>query len=254
MQAILDFILRMDARAARAIGVSLALFAVVGTVFLVGRLVLDVEPGAAGDWFAEMAGRWYALPVTILVFIALSFLGAPQFGLMAAAIVAFGPVLGSAYAWIATLAAASVNFFMGRMFGARVLTRYGGDWANRISSFIGRNGLVAAMVVRWVPSGPFIVVNMGFGVARTPFWAFLTGTALGTAPKIIIVGLAGQSILAMLSEGKLLLGVALLVAVVGWIGIMLLARKWLRRHRDGQAAAPADAVADKDAETGEGPA
>ena len=96
MQAILDFILRMDARAARAIGVSLALFAVVGTVFLVGRLVLDVEPGAAGDWFAEMAGRWYALPVTILVFIALSFLGAPQFGLMAAAIVAFGPVLGSA--------------------------------------------------------------------------------------------------------------------------------------------------------------
>ena len=88
MKPILDFILRMDARAARAIGVSIALFAVVGVVFLLGRFVLDVEPGAASAWFADMAGRWYALPVTILIFTLLSFLGAPQFGLMAAAIVA----------------------------------------------------------------------------------------------------------------------------------------------------------------------
>ena len=235
MKPILDFILRMDARAARAIGVSIALFAVVGVVFLLGRFVLDVEPGAASAWFADMAGRWYALPVTILIFTLLSFLGAPQFGLMAAAIVAFGPVQGLLYAWIATLFAASVNFFMGRLFGARVLKRYGGDWANRISSFIGRNGLLAAMLVRWVPSGPFIVVNMGFGIARTPFWAFFLGTAMGTGPKIIVVGLAGQSILAMLSEGQLMLGIALLVAVAGWIGVMLMARKWLRRHRGSPA-------------------
>ncbi|WP_300541324.1 VTT domain-containing protein [Maricaulis sp.] len=236
MNRILDFILRMDARAARAVGVSVALFAMVGIVFLMGRFVLDLEPGAASDWFADMAGRWYALPVTILVFTALSFLGAPQFGLMAAAIVAFGPVMGSLYAWIATLVAASVNFILGRLFGARILKRYGGDWANRISSFIGRNGLLASMVVRWVPSGPFIVVNMGFGIARTPYWAFALGTALGTAPKIVVVGLAGQSILAMLTEGKVLLGLALLVAVAAWIGIMLVARKWLRRNRDKETS------------------
>ena len=231
MNGFFNFIMRMDARAARAVGVSVALFAVVALVFVLGRFVLDIEPGAAGSWFETAASQWYALPLTILVFIALSFLGAPQFGLMAAAIVAFGPRTGFVYAWIATLSAASVNYVLGRYFGADILKRYGGDWANRISDFIGRNGLLASMLVRWVPTGPFIVVNMGFGVARTPYWAFALGTAMGTGPKIFVVGLAGQSILAMLSEGKLLLGVALAVAVVVWIGVMLLARRWLRRNR-----------------------
>ena len=231
MNRILDFFLRMDARAARAIGVSVGLFLVVAIVFLVGRFVLDIEPGSAGSWFGALQDRWYALPVTIIVFTALSFLGAPQFGLMAAAIVAFGPTTGALYAWIATLTAASVNYWLGRIFGARILKRYGGDWANRISSFIGRNGLVASMVVRWVPSGPFIVVNMGFGIARTPYWAFGLGTALGTGPKIIVVGMAGQGIMAMLAEGRILFGLALLAAVVAWIAVMLVARKWLRRNR-----------------------
>lgn len=231
MKRILDFILRMDARAARAVGVSVGLFVVVAVVFLVGRFILDIEPGAAGSWFGALEDRWYALPVTIAVFTALSFLGAPQFGLMAAAIVAFGPTTGAIYAWIATLAAASVNYWLGRIFGARILKRYGGDWANRISSFIGRNGLVASMVVRWVPSGPFIVVNTGFGIAHTPYWAFLLGTALGTGPKIVVVGLAGQGLLAMVSEGRIYFGLALLGAVAAWIGIMLVARRWLRRNR-----------------------
>ncbi|MHA6287112.1 TVP38/TMEM64 family protein [Maricaulis sp. CAU 1757] len=229
-----DFFLRMDARAARAVGVSIVLFAIVVLVFLLGRFVLDIEPGAAGDLFDATASQWYALPVTILVFTLLSFLGAPQFGLMAAAIVAFGPTTGALYAWIATLSAASVNYVMGRWFGADLLARYGGDWANKISDFIGRNGLLASMVVRWVPSGPFIVVNMGFGLARTPYWAFLLGTALGTGPKIFVVGLAGQSIIAMMSEGQMLLGLSLLVAVGGWIGVMLMARTWLRRNRQSK--------------------
>jgi predicted permease len=40
----------------------------------------------------------------------------------------------------------------------------------------------------------------------------------------------------MLTEGKVLLGLALLVAVAAWIGIMLVARKWLRRNRDKETS------------------
>ncbi|MDG1419105.1 MAG: VTT domain-containing protein [Maricaulis sp.] len=231
MNRLLNFFLRMDARAARAVGVTVALWVGVALVFVLGRFVFDIEPGMIGEWFNAASSQWYGLPVTILVFIALSFLGAPQFGLMAACIVAFGPVTGFFYAWIATLTSASVNYILGRLFGADLLLRYGGDWANKISDFIGRNGLLASMIVRWVPSGPFIVVNMGFGVAKTPYWMFALGTAIGTAPKIFVVGLAGQSILALLSGQSLLIGVALVVAVIAWVGIMLIARRWLRRNR-----------------------
>jgi uncharacterized membrane protein YdjX (TVP38/TMEM64 family) len=72
---------------------------------------------------------------------------------------------------------------------------------------------------------------MGFGVARTPYWAFALGTALGSAPKIFIVALMGESIRSMLTEGNVLLGIAFAAAAFAWIGIMLLARIWLRRNR-----------------------
>ncbi|WP_297732232.1 VTT domain-containing protein [uncultured Maricaulis sp.] len=242
MNRLTDFFLRMDARAARAIAVSVALFFIVALVFLIGRFVLDIEPGAAGSWFRASASEWYALPLTILVFTALSFLGAPQFGLIAASLVAFGPTTGAIYAFVATQFSAAVNYVVGRFFGADILKRYGGDWANRISDFIGRNGLLASMVVRWVPSGPFIMVNMGFGVARTPYWAFALGTMLGSAPKIFIVALMGESIRTMLSEGKVLLGIAFAAAALAWIGIMLVARGWLRRNRTPAAVEPDDAA------------
>ncbi|RKR00227.1 putative membrane protein YdjX (TVP38/TMEM64 family) [Maricaulis maris] len=232
----------MDARAARAVGVSVGLFVIVALVFLLGRFVLDIEPGAAGSWFEASASQWYALPLTILVFTVLSFLGAPQFGLMAAALVAFGPTNGAIYAFIATQCSAAVNYVVGRYFGADILKRYGGDWANKISDFIGRNGLLASMVVRWVPSGPFIVVNMGFGVARTPYWAFAVGTALGSAPKILIVALMGESIRSMITGGSILLGIAFAGAALAWIGIMLVARIWLRRNRVPAALDADDAV------------
>ncbi|OLF74154.1 hypothetical protein AWH62_07480 [Maricaulis sp. W15] len=242
MNRLTDFLLRMDARAARAVGVSVGLFVIVALVFLLGRFVLDIEPGAAGSWFEASASQWYALPLTILVFTVLSFLGAPQFGLMAAALVAFGPTNGAIYAFIATQCSAAVNYVVGRYFGADILKRYGGDWANKISDFIGRNGLLASMVVRWVPSGPFIVVNMGFGVARTPYWAFAVGTALGSAPKILIVALMGESIRSMITGGSILLGIAFAGAALAWIGIMLVARIWLRRNRVPAALDADDAV------------
>ena len=249
MNRLTDFFLRMDARAVRAVGVSVALFAVVALVFVIGRFVLDVEPGAAGSWFEASASQWYALPLTILVFTALSFVGAPQFGLAAASLVAFGPTNGAIYAFISTQVSAAVNYVIGRYFGADIFKRYSGDWANRISDFIGRNGLLASMVVRWVPSGPFIVVNMGFGVARTPYWAFALGTALGSAPKIFIVALMGESIRTMLSEGKVLLGIAFAAAALAWIGIMLVARIWLRRNRATSAALAKDAAETPASET-----
>ncbi|MFS2318322.1 TVP38/TMEM64 family protein [Maricaulis sp. D1M11] len=230
-QTIVDFVLRMDAKAARAVMVSLMLFGMVAMVFVFGKFFMDSETGIFGIWFEEASTQWYALPLTILVFTLMSFLGAPQFALMAAAVLAFGPVTGFFYAWTGTLVAGSVNYTLGRYFGADILKRYGGDWANRISDFIGRNGLLASMIVRWVPSGPFIVVNMGFGVARTPYWAFILGLAIGAAPKIILVSLAGQSILDLLNGQNLLIVLGLAIGAGLWIGVMLLARRWLRRNR-----------------------
>ncbi|MBO6729490.1 MAG: TVP38/TMEM64 family protein, partial [Maricaulis sp.] len=85
--------------------------------------------------------------------------------------------------------------------------------------------------VRFVPSGPFIVVNMGFGVTRTPYWAFILGLAIGAACKIIIVSLGWQIILDFFNGQDPMVIALLVAAMVAWIGLMLLARRWLRRNR-----------------------
>lgn len=227
MNRFLQFITHMDVRAARAVGVSIALLIAVGLVFVFGRLFFDAGAEDIGAVFEAAATHWYALPATILIYILLSFVGAPQFVLMAATVLAFGPVYGFIYAWVATLCSSSVNFWMGRFFGADLLKRFGSDWMNRASDFVGRNGLWASALVRIVPSGPFIVVNIAFGVSRVPFWAFLIGTSIGITPKILVVGLTGQSVIALVTgQGLLLIGVvAALVAV--WVGMMLAARRRL---------------------------
>lgn len=243
MSGILNFILRMDAKAVRAVLVSLALFAALGALFVSGKMVFDSEQSAVGAWFEWLSDQWFALPLTVALFIALSFVGFPQFVLMGAAVVAFGPIVGFLYAWLGTLAAASVHYWLGLRFGSDIVARYGGEWANRISDFIGRNGMMASIIVRFVPSGPFIVVNMGFGVTRTPYWAFLIGLAIGAACKIVIVSLGWQIILDFFNNQDPMVIAILIAAMIAWIGLMLLARRWLRRNRDVPAAAntpPAD--------------
>lgn len=234
MNGIINFVMRMDAKALRAVLVSLALFAALGVLFISGKMLFDAEQSSIGAWFEWLSNQWFALPLTILIFIAVSFVGFPQFVLMGAAVVAFGPIVGFFYAWTGTLAAASVHYWLGYRFGSDLVARYGGEWANRISDFIGRNGMMASIIVRFVPSGPFIVVNMGFGVTRTPYWAFLIGLAIGAACKIVIVSLGWQIILDFFNDQDPLVIALLVAAMLAWIGLMLVARRWLRRNRPGE--------------------
>lgn len=223
----IDFFTHMDARALRASLISVALLVVVGLIFVFGKLFFGADADALGEIFDQAASRWYALPATILIYILLSFVGAPQFVLMAATVLAFGPVNGFIFAWIATMCSASVNFWIARLAGADVLKRFGGNWMNRASEFVGRNGLLASALVRIVPSGPYIVVNMAFGLSPTPYWAFATGTGLGITPKILVVGLTGQGLIAMISGQSLLLAGTLAFAFAVWLAMMLLARRRL---------------------------
>lgn len=93
---------------------------------------------------------------------------------------------------------------------------------------MGKNAFLASLIVRFVPTAPFIVVNMAFGAARVNFWPFLAGLALGVLPKTAIIAFAGDGIMDAL-EGNLgsaaLMGV---IAIALWIVVAVVVRKWLR--------------------------
>lgn len=237
MRRILDFVMNMDARAWRAVLVSFLLFGGVGVVFLFGAQVLGFNGETTVEhWMGAAQGPW-ALPVAVAAFALLAFVGVPQFVLIAAAVVAFGPLTGMVYSWVGTVVSALIGFGVGRVFGGKMLRDLGGQSVNRFVDLIGRNGFMASMIVRLVPSAPFVVINVAAGVTPMRLSAFTLGTALGIIPKIVLTAYAGNAAF-QASQGKggqhfvILALAAALWIVAGWG-----ARKWWKaRERKNEEA------------------
>ena len=233
MGRLVRFILDMDARAWRTVMVTFLLFGGVGLLFLVAVLAFGFRGEAAVEqWLGLAAHSPYALLIAVAAFAVLAFAGVPQVVLIAAAVVAFGPWTGSAYSWVGTMASSAVGFWLGRITGGRVLRNLGGEGLGRFIAMVGRNGFLASLIVRLVPSAPFVAVNMAAGVTPMRFSAFLLGTAIGIVPKILLTALAGHSVV-QARGGHLWVNLGLFaLALAIWIGAGLLARRWIRRRED----------------------
>jgi len=226
MKSIWAFFTQMDKQALRALAVLLGMFGTVVVILLIGSEMLSLPESEFHNFFMALKESGFGLPLTILTFVLAAFLGAPQWALIAGVIIAFGPVTGGIYSWIATMCSASLDFWLGRWIGAERLRAYGGELVNRIIRIVRKNGLVASFAVRFVPTGPFVLVNMAAGVSRMKFLSFFLGTALGIIPKIAIVALVGQGLISG-SEGKLVMSVFIGLALL-LVGLMFLARKRLQ--------------------------
>jgi uncharacterized membrane protein YdjX (TVP38/TMEM64 family) len=246
MKAFINFVLNMDAKAWRAVLVSFLLFGGVGIVFLFGAPLIGLNgESAVESWLGSVHGVW-GLPVAVGAFAILAFLGVPQIVLIAAAVVAFGPWVGMLYSWVGTLVSSMVGFWLGRTFGGKLLRDLGGQGVNRFMKLIGQNGFLASLIVRLVPSAPFIVVNMAAGVAPMRQRDFAAGTGLGIIPKIVLTAFAGNSLVQSIKgEGGIghYLTIAAIIAV--WIAIGWYARRWLKQHEADEAAAEAARTAEE---------
>lgn len=236
MRSILDFVLNMEARRWRtALAAALLLGATLGLLALgKSQFALAAEENLDG-WLQGYRGSPLAFVATVILFVVAAFIGAPQFILIAACVVAFGPSLGFIYSWAATIASAAVTYWLGRGPTARMLDRFGGATLDRLKRFVGRNAFYASFMIRNVPSAPFIVVNMAFGATRASFPAFLAGCALGVLPKTALVAFFGGAVVAAVRGDGVWTSLILLAVAVVWMGLMLGVRELVRRreHENG---------------------
>lgn len=194
---------------------AVVLIAVVG-VFAAGRagLLPDVDVDVVTDWMRSLNHGPWGLLVVIAVFCLAAFAGIPQFALIAAAIAVFGPWYGAGYSWAGNMVSGALTFWIGRAAGEQAFRRYAGKSAQRLSRFVGRNALVTSAIVRNVPTGPFLIVNMAFGVSDAKFRDFWIGLAIGVIPKIALVAFAGRSLMAAL-QGNMMIAVPAGLAALG---------------------------------------
>lgn len=237
MRRLLDFILNMEGRRWRTLLATALLLGATVALLMIGKSQMGLEAEAKLEaWLQGYAGSPWAFAATVLLFVVAAFIGAPQFILIAACVVAFGPSLGFFYSWAATVASAGVTYWLGRGPTARMLDRYGGRTLGRLKGFVGKNAFYASFMIRNVPSAPFIVVNMAFGATRASFPAYLLGCALGVLPKTALVAFFGGAVVSAVSGDGVWTSAILAGVAVVWLGLMLGVRELVKRRERASGA------------------
>jgi phospholipase D1/2 len=223
----------------------------VGRVMAIGGLLVLFLALAAswrwtelGEWLApgrlrelgESLRQMPASPLLVLgAFVVGTLLVVPVTGMIAAAVLVFGPWLGTVYSFGGALLGAAVTYGLGRAAGRGTVRRIAGSRLDRLSRELGRRGILAVATVRVIPVAPFTVINLVAGTTHIKLRDFLLGTLIGLAPGIIAAALFIDRILAALRDPGagtvgVLVGVTALV-----VGGMALLRRSLRRRNADQA-------------------
>jgi uncharacterized membrane protein YdjX (TVP38/TMEM64 family) len=158
-----------------------------------GALWLALEGGFTAGTLAALAERHVhgaAAPFLVaLAFVVLGFLFVPVMLLIAVCGLAFGPFAGALYALLGALASGTAGWLAGRQWREAVLARCSG-LAEKLRARVADRGLVAVILIRLVPSGPFTLTNLIAGAIGIRFRDMVIGTTLGLVPGILVtVGL-----------------------------------------------------------------
>ncbi|MEP3653536.1 MAG: VTT domain-containing protein [Litorimonas sp.] len=194
-------------------------------VLVVGaQQAFDIDQGEFFAMMQYLSESPWAVPITIALFCGLAFIGAPQWMLITGTVLAFGIWEGGLLSWIGSLAAAMLGFWIGHGVGAERLRRLDAKLIRKLSAAVRKNGFMTSLVVRLVPTGPAILVNLAAGVSRMKFRHFVAGTSIGIIPKIVVVCLISQGLISGLS------GSLMAVFFAGLAGLAILL-SWFARKR-----------------------
>jgi phospholipase D1/2 len=217
-----------------AIGGLLALFLALAAAWRWTELGEWLAPGRLRE-LGESLKQMPAAPLLVLgAFVVGTLLVVPITGMIAAAVLVFGPLLGMAYSFGGALLGAAATYGLGRAAGRGTVRRIAGSRLDRLSRELGRRGVLAVATVRIIPVAPFTVINLVAGTTHISLRDFLLGTLIGLTPGIVAAALFIDRILAALRDpgaGAVAVLVGLTVLIV--TGMALL-RRSLRRRRAEQ--------------------
>ena len=189
-----------------------------------------------GEWIApselsarlvELRGSPLAPLVVVVGYAVLGLCMVPLNALILATVMAFGPVLGPAYALLGGVASSGVGYGLGRTLSRRFLQRFARGRIRELSKSLARRGVLAVVTARIVPVAPFTLVNLAAGASGLRPRSFFLGSAIGMVPGIALLTVVGRQIMTALNGDTLAdaalpiaIGIFLLVAAV-WIGTYL---------------------------------
>lgn len=223
----------------RPVQVVLALIVLgLGAFTLYQSGVLTAEQGMVG-WLESWRNSVWAVPVIFAGFVALTFVAVPQFVLIGMCVAVFGPISGFFIAWAATMISAWLGFTGGPFLSRGLFPKMRNRTLGRVSNFVARNGFWSAFFVRFLPSGPFVLVNMALGASRVKLLPFLIGTGVGVLPKGILIALTGAGLMtAANAQGQTTMVILCAAALIWAVMAVFSERMVFRLIKQGEIAPP----------------
>jgi phosphatidylserine/phosphatidylglycerophosphate/cardiolipin synthase-like enzyme/uncharacterized membrane protein YdjX (TVP38/TMEM64 family) len=197
------------------------------------------------EWAEAFAGYWWAPLVILAVYTPASVVMFPRPLITLAAVVAFGPWLGFAYAMGGIILAAITGYVAGRMFDRDTVRRIAGKKLNRMTKALRERGLLAITALRLVPLAPFSVESVVAGAIRIRLRDLVLGTFLGMLPGVLAATVFGDQLEAALHDPSRI-NYWLVAAVVAVLAVLTYAvRRWFVRMEAGTRSSdkPARALA-----------
>lgn len=156
---------------------------------------------------------------------------------------AFGFVLGTGLALMASLSGCILAFFYARLLGRSfVLARFP-DRIKRIDSFLHDNPLSMTLLIRLLPVGNNALTSMTAGVSGVRAMPFFAGSVIGYVPQTVIFTLLGSGIHL---EPEIRIGASVVLFVIsGALGIYLFRRYRKSRALDEEVEAALDDTAEE---------
>jgi phospholipase D1/2 len=211
-------------------------------LWIAGAVLLLLFAGAAAwkwtpladlidvGYLARWASAWRESPARHFYLLAAYVIGSilivPITLLILVTAIVFGPVLGSVYALIGSLAGAIVTYAIGFLLGKDFVQKIAGPKWSSLEEKISQTGIIAVATARLLPVAPFTVVNIVSGAFKVPLRDYLIGSILGLAPGILITNLFAHQFERAIRNP----GVGTFLLLLALIAVSVIGGVWLKRR------------------------
>lgn len=185
--------------------------------------------------FDRLRETWWAPAALIACYVVLCPLGVPAMPMMITGGVVFGTVLGSLYNIVGLFLGGAATYFMGRSLGRDFVLHLAGRKLKRVERAIARRGFWSLVGARFLPL-PYPVVNYCAALAGIRPVLFLTTTAIGIVPGVILFTYFASTLSKLAAEDRsgvyLQLALAsLLLLLITLVPQVLAGKKRRERYR-----------------------
>jgi uncharacterized membrane protein YdjX (TVP38/TMEM64 family) len=193
-----------------------------------------LTPGRVLDWAEAFRHSWWAPLAVIAAYTPACLTLFPRPLITLFAVVAFGPVQSFAYTMSGILLASLTTYYIGRLLPENSLRDLVGPKMDEVSGVLRKRGLLAVFAVRILPLAPFAIEGMVAGRLSIKLWHFMLGTFLGMLPGTLTTMVFGDQIRTALEDPSRINWTLVGGAIVVFVALALIARRWFAGQRDEQ--------------------